>query len=521
MLHGIIQKCLVRKGSKCYCMFVDFSRAFDNVPRHKLLYKLFLIGLKGKMFNIICSLCKSIKSCVQTNGILTDYFNCPLGVRQGCMLSPLLFSIFISTLDDYINSYGGEGVKLSPFEEVIKLIMYADDVVLIALSPQELNRHILALSRFCEEWGMKVNTDKTKIMIFRNGGRVRNDERWTLNGKPIDIVSSYKYLGISFATGNTWGKATNDLSQNGMRALAALRGVSFKCGSLPLAPYFKIFEASVVPSIIYGSEVWGYQHYPSIEKVNTKACKQFLGVSSKSPNVAALGECGRQSIYTKCMIRCISYWAKLIIMPHHRLNYKCYIMLYELDNMGKVTWASHIKNVLFKYGFGIVWISQDIGSISAFLSIFSQRVRDIDMQDWFSELSSLNKLRSYREFKSLLIPEQYLLSVTILDHRRALSRLRCSSHKLNIEIGRRYGIDAEDRICNLCTLDEIEDEFHFVLVCPFFAGKRNELPAWAINFPTRHKFNLLLKSTDNSVLSHLSKYVYIAMKQRDAINAYR
>ena len=124
-------------------------------------------------------------------------------------------------------------------------------------------------------------------------------------------------------------------------------------------------------------------------------------------------------------------------------------------------------------------------------------------------------LEVYVEFKSLLCPEQYLLDVTIPCHRRALSRLRCSNHSLHIESGRFNNIDVNNRICQLCDTDEIEDEYHFVLVCPLFIDIRNHLPQQYTVNSSRDKFHSLMSSDKTTTIKSLAFYVYNAFSRRD------
>ena len=69
-------------------------------------------------------------------------------------------------------------------------------------------------------------------------------------------------------------------------------------------------------------------------------------------------------------------------MPNDRYPLQCYLMLRSLTDAGKTTWASHIKTLLFEHGFGYAWIADAVGSNNAFLSIFTQRIKDISLQSW-------------------------------------------------------------------------------------------------------------------------------------------
>ena len=167
-------------------------------------------------------------------------------------------------------------------------------------------------------------------------------------------------------------------------------------------------------------------------------------------------------------MKCIKFWIKVIHIPNDRLPKHAYDMLYGLDQYGKNTWASEIKYVLNRTGFGYVWISQTIGDVKFDLNEFKQRLIDIEKQKWYSSVNDNEKLYVYSLFKTELDIEKYMVCVPILNHRIALSQLRCSSHHLNIEIGRHNNIERERRLCTLCMKQGgfvIEDEYHFIFDC--------------------------------------------------------
>jgi hypothetical protein len=122
----------------------------------------------------------------------------------------------------------------------------------------------------------------------------------------------------------------------------------------------------ILPIVLYGSEIWGYEQYKSIEKVQINYCKKVLGVPKTTSNEAALGECGRYPLMLHSVIKCIKYWLKLLNMPESRYPKACYQMLCTLDEAGKHTWATSVKQILNKYGFGIVWLQQGVGDCELF-----------------------------------------------------------------------------------------------------------------------------------------------------------
>ena len=136
--------------------------------------------------------------------------------------------------------------------------------------------------------------------------------------------------------------------------------------------------------------------------------------------------------------RCVKYWCKLLYMSHDRLPYAIYEVLLRLDRAGYTTWVTHVKHILYRYGFGYVFISQDVGNIDVFMSILNERVRDCGKQEWHDMINNSDKLVTYCTFKSILEPEKYLSCVCIRKYFVALARFRCSNHSLEIEIGRDY-----------------------------------------------------------------------------------
>ena len=96
LLHSIIDFIFSKNvRSKLYCTFVDFRKAFDYIIRDDLWYKLLTLGIRGKMFCIIKNMYDQVKSSVQNNIELSDCFDCYRGVRQGEILSPFLFSMYV------------------------------------------------------------------------------------------------------------------------------------------------------------------------------------------------------------------------------------------------------------------------------------------------------------------------------------------------------------------------------------------------------------------------------------------
>ena len=322
ILSAILQKYLNRKGGKLYVCFVDFKKAFDSVNRQKLWQVLTTNGIKGNVFKAIYSMYACVKSCVRFNNECTNTFDCPVGLRQGCLLSPVIFSIFVNELSKLIESSDICGIQLFPDITEILLLLFADDIALMADSVRGLQKQINITEKFCDTYKMVVNTVKTKVMVFRRGGRLRKNEKILYKGNELDIVNGFHYVGLLFTPKLSLYRMTDDLSKKGKRILISILSSLHSHGTLSKSVFFKIFDTKICSMLLYGCEVWGIEQFESIERLQYYACKRFMNVTLKASNFGVLGDCGRYPLYITTFKRVIKYWIKILRMPSHRYEKK-------------------------------------------------------------------------------------------------------------------------------------------------------------------------------------------------------
>ena len=101
--------------------------------------------VQENMFTSIKSMYDSLLPCVWANHEYSDLFDCPVGVRQGCALSPTIFSLFINQLANYITETGRHGIQLLSGLVELFTLLFADDVALLATTPYSLQNHLISL----------------------------------------------------------------------------------------------------------------------------------------------------------------------------------------------------------------------------------------------------------------------------------------------------------------------------------------------------------------------------------------
>ena len=176
--------------------------------------------------------------------------------------------------------------------------MFADDLVLISETHSGLQNCLHELYNYCKKWGLIINTDKTKVVIFNKTGHRYKNFQFNINGEKIDVVTEYCYLGIIFTACGSFTKANKVLYEKSLRAMFMLKRINSQSNA-KIA--LDLFDALVLPIINYASVILGpltfkyvnsenimakCNDYPA-ESLNIKFCKYLLGVHKFAMNNAS------------------------------------------------------------------------------------------------------------------------------------------------------------------------------------------------------------------------------------------
>ena len=181
-LYAMAEKYLSKKGGRFYCAYIDFSWAFDNLPHSHLWYRLVSEGVHGKFLRVLQSMYRKLRSSVKTSSGLSDFFRCLNGTRQGCMISPALFIMYVNELAQMLRDMC-PGLYVSEQYPSVHILVYADDLTLVNDTVGRVQNELNVLNQFCQNYGMTVNLKKSKVILFRNGGYLRQNERLYYGGQ--------------------------------------------------------------------------------------------------------------------------------------------------------------------------------------------------------------------------------------------------------------------------------------------------------------------------------------------------
>ena len=162
------------------------------------------------------------------------------------------------------------------------------------------------MHRLCMELGLKINTEKSKIVVFRKGGFLGRYKQWSIDGNQLAVVNKYVYLGF---TSMSLQESAKQLALKGKRALFDVLRLHSRLEQMTRNTFFNIFYSKIQAILLYSSGVWGVlvKDNNQTESVHLFACKRFLNVAACTPNKMAYGELGRHPLHISCYIRAFVY----------------------------------------------------------------------------------------------------------------------------------------------------------------------------------------------------------------------
>ena len=262
------------KHSNTFCAFIDLKKAFDKVNHNILLEKLIDKQVSSPLIFLLKDMLNKQYVSVHFNEANSFTWKIGNGVRQGGILSPLLFNFYINEIIEVISELN-VGCEINCYRT--NLIAYADDVVLIAPSVRALQFLINTFVKLIDKLNLSVNEQKTVCMIFKCRKRDNIVLEFFINDTIIKIVSEYKYLGIII---NEKLSCTDDIKRSSNAFLRQFYGLYRKFYFTDFNVFRFLFISHCMS--FYGVELWNdlkgsMYEFHAAEVTYHKKIKQFLG----------------------------------------------------------------------------------------------------------------------------------------------------------------------------------------------------------------------------------------------------
>lgn len=434
--------------NKVYAFFVDFSCAFDLIPRNSLLFKLSILGLSSKYIRILSKLYTNTSSQVWDGKNLSNSFNVNQGVKQGCLLSPILFSLYINDLHECLP----DGVNISGV--TVKVLLYADDLVILSDSPKKLQDMIHSLNLYCGKWSLNINLNKSKIMVFREYPRISSQLEWFYGNQKIEIVNEYKYLGVILTYNLSFLKHLEERLITAKSAINASWQNYMYNPKISFSNKLKIFNTAAKSIMFYGAQIWGISEYQSVEKLFRFFIKKIFFLPSNTPNYMLHLETGIASQFSETLRLHCGYILKTLCLPDNRLPKFLASEILQKNISWSRKWL-HLCSELgiqFNFNSGLENLKkQQKIVVNALIDnqfkLYALQARNSQNHKVYS------KLIYYPFVNDSLVP--YVISLIF----------RARGGLLNLNGNSLYNLN---KLCDLCNLNEEEDTFHFIAKCPIF-----------------------------------------------------
>ena len=252
----ILAEKYLERGKRLYLAFVDLEKAYDRVDRNALWQVLRVYGVGGRLLKAVQSLYEGATAVVRANGVMSGSFELKMGLKQGCVMSPWLFNIFMDgVLREMKARTLGRGVALNLEGRQWKLssVLFADDAVLVAESEEDLGRLVREFDNVCKRRNLTLNVGKTKVMVMERGTDTQC--RICLNEQVLENVSEFKYLGSVLNKDGSLGSEVEERVKQGRKVSGALKSVT-RNRNVNVKVKKTLHDSVLMPTMLYGCETW-------------------------------------------------------------------------------------------------------------------------------------------------------------------------------------------------------------------------------------------------------------------------
>ena len=241
-----------------------------------------------------------------------------------------------------------------------------------------------------------------------------------------------------------------------------------------------------------------YHQIPTVQSVQLKAIRVYLGVHKYASNDFLTGDMGWYPSNLRHKISLLRYWNRLVKMDQTRLTKQ----VFEVEYANKGFWCTKIKELLNDLNLGQIYEHKS----TCDLTFCKLKLEELYNEEWQKLLLKKPKLRSYCKWKFNLKVEPYVTYNLQRSERSIIAQLRSGTLPLMIETGRFSGKKLEERLCIFCDINTIESETHFLLECKCYEILRRQFLKNNVTNITLHQDLIMMELFDNHP-RQLGKYI--------------
>nr|KAG5713466.1 hypothetical protein BaRGS_025014 [Batillaria attramentaria] len=317
-LTSEIKKAMVNKHS-VVTTFFDIKRAFDTVWHAKLLDKLSSIGISGRLYQFVQAFLADRRISVRVGASLSDEHILDMGVPQGSVIAPTLFSVMLHDIEAKV---GRPDIKMS---------LYADDLAIWTELPTQLPGKTAFMKKLYERWrtkfqscvddiqgymgqnGFQLSPEKTSLVVFSRTNGAKNAMSIQIGNVTVKPCSEAKFLGVTLNERLRWQPHISNLTAKASRSVNLIKILSAERWATPRS-LIHLTNALVRSRLTYGCEAFfalSKTEYLKLERVELAALKTAIGARKSARNDLVYQEAGWLPLREECKRRCANFQAAM------------------------------------------------------------------------------------------------------------------------------------------------------------------------------------------------------------------
>ena len=342
-----------RFNEETHICFVDLQKAFDSVKREELWQALQEHDVDYKLIEAIKAFYKNAESEVQVSGNRSTTFKINVGVRQGCILSPLLFITLMNSISKQCKQMKPLNVgmlKLAPIK--LSLLSFADDLVVFGKTQQELEHNLNLLNKELKKRGMKINSKKTKTMVL---SRENKQHTIRLDEDTLEQVEVYRYLGVMIKSNGSQKEEINQRIGKANKVYNQLGNAFINKRELTTKTKMSIFNSIYCPTLMYGSESWTLDSGDKsrLQAAEMKFLRRTAGKTKRDKvrNTSLREQLKAESLEHKIERNQLRWFGHVNRMTDERIAkrvFECKQQSKLPRGRPKKTWEERVKEILMK-----------------------------------------------------------------------------------------------------------------------------------------------------------------------------
>ena len=237
----------VNNGSRVFCTFLDASKAFDRIVHSGLFLKLMERKVPLILLDIIISWYKGLACRVKWGESFSEWFEVTAGVRQGGVLSPDLYCIYV---DELLTKLKRLNKGCYFFNRFAAAFFYADDMCILSPSVKGLKSLLQVCESYCIEWDIGLNAKKSRSLYFGKKATISYD--MVLNGNKVEWADEWPYLGVTLKSGKVFNCSVTDRIKKFYRCANSILRIDGRSNDMVM---LRLVETHCIPLLTYGIEI--------------------------------------------------------------------------------------------------------------------------------------------------------------------------------------------------------------------------------------------------------------------------